>query len=80
MDKIIPIWKPVDISSFDVIRRIKKQLPNIKIGHCGTLDPFAEGILILCTGKLTKNSSHFVDLEKTYLTKIVFGKETGNLR
>ena len=79
MDEIISIWKPVNISSFDVIRKIKKQLPNIKIGHCGTLDPFAEGILILCTGKLTKNSSRFVELEKTYLTKIVFGKETDTL-
>ncbi len=47
---IYPIWKPKGISSYDVIREIKKNNRDTRYGHCGTLDPFAEGILIICSG------------------------------
>ncbi len=79
MDKVLSIWKPKDVSSFDVIRKVKKILPGLKIGHCGTLDPFAEGVLILCTGNLTKDSSSYVNLNKTYLARVIFGEETDTL-
>ena len=69
MNRIIPVWKPPGPTSFDIIKSLKKNNNNIKIGHCGTLDPFAEGVLILCTGSKTKDVSTFMDLEKTYLVK-----------
>ena len=54
MNKVIPVWKEKGISSYDVIRKIKHNIANVKIGHCGTLDPFAEGMMIVCTGNKTK--------------------------
>ena len=50
---IYPIWKPKGISSYDVIREMKKNSTNIKFGHCGTLDPFAEGILIISSARIS---------------------------
>ena len=79
MDRILPIWKPVGPSSFDIIRNIKQFNKSIKIGHCGTLDPFAEGILILCTGRMTKKVNSIVNLTKTYRAKLIFGYETDTL-
>ena len=76
---IYPIWKPEGISSYDVIREMKKNSTNIKFGHCGTLDPFAEGILIICSGKELKNVSSYMSLQKTYVTEIIFGCETDTL-
>ena len=51
---IIPIWKPVAWTSFDVVKKIRSQIKPAKVGHTGTLDPFAEGVLILCSGNSTK--------------------------
>ncbi len=51
IDSVIPIWKPIDWTSFDVVKNIRNQIKPEKVGHAGTLDPFAEGILMLCTGK-----------------------------
>ena len=51
---IYPVWKPIDITSSDVVKYVKKNYKLDKAGHCGTLDPFAEGLLIACTGKKTK--------------------------
>ena len=79
MDKIISIWKPVNISSFDVIRKIKGLYKGVKIGHCGTLDPFAEGMMIVCTGNKTKEISQYMLCDKVYETKIFIGKETDTL-
>ena len=77
---VISVWKPPGITSYDVIRSIKRFHGNIsKIGHCGTLDPFAEGILIICTGDESKNASKYVDLPKTYIAEIIFGSETDTL-
>lgn len=78
MDGIILINKPSKISSYDVIRKIKKDLPKkdykIKIGHAGTLDPLATGLLIVLVGKATKLSNYFTNHKKTYEGKIAFGK------
>ena len=79
MDKIIPICKDPGITSFDVIREIKGLYKGIKIGHCGTLDPFAEGLLLVCTGKKTKEIDQLVNTKKEYIAKIYFGSETDTL-
>ncbi len=55
--------KPFDWSSFDVVKKVKR-LTQAKVGHAGTLDPFATGLLILCTGKFTKRIIQCKDLEK----------------
>jgi len=78
-NSIYSIWKPEGISSYDVIREIKKNNNTIKLGHCGTLDPFAEGILIVCSGKELKNVSNYMSLTKTYIAEILFGSETDTL-
>ena len=79
MNSIFPVWKPIGITSYDVIRQVKKSVPNIKIGHCGTLDPFAEGILVLCTGDSTKKIGTILSLDKEYNCKIILGAETDSL-
>ena len=79
MDKIFSIWKPSDITSYDVIRKLKKIFPKTKIGHCGTLDPFAEGVLVICMGKYTKSVSEIMSYKKTYEISIAFGYETDSL-
>ena len=79
MDKILSIWKPVDMTSFDVIRIIKSKIKKNKIGHCGTLDPFAEGVLVVCMGKYTKKVQEIMSYEKMYKAKIRLGAETDTL-
>lgn len=78
-DSVISIWKNSGMTSFDVIRKVKSQIGDIKIGHCGTLDPFAEGILILCLGSSTKNISKYTNYEKEYVATIILGEETDTL-
>ena len=56
IDLIVPFWKPIDWSSFDVVKKVKNQIKPNKVGHAGSLDPFAEGVLVLCTGRKTKES------------------------
>ena len=79
IDAIIPVWKPVDWTSFDVVKKIRSQIKPSKVGHAGTLDPFAEGVLMLCTGKYTKIVETFMDKEKEYLAEIKLGVETETL-
>ena len=79
MNKIIPVWKEKGISSYDVIRKIKHNISNVKIGHSGTLDPFAEGMMIICTGNKTKHISQYMSYDKVYESKIFIGKETDTL-
>jgi len=79
IDAVIPIWKPVDWTSFDVVKKIRGQIKPAKVGHAGTLDPFAEGVLMLCAGKYTKKVESFMDKEKEYIAKIQFGIETDTL-
>lgn len=73
MDGILFINKPAGITSFDVVRQAKKVFKTKKIGHTGTLDPFAEGLLILCVNKATKLVSTFLDADKTYQGTVVLG-------
>lgn len=74
------IDKPVDISSFGVVARMRKVLGMKKVGHAGTLDPFATGLLIVCAGRpATKLISQFMDGEKEYLATLHLGVETETL-
>ena len=79
IEVVIPIWKPVDWTSFDVVKKLRSQIKPAKVGHAGTLDPFAEGVLMLCTGKYTKLVESFMDKEKEYLAEIQLGVETDTL-
>lgn len=77
VEGILPIYKQSGVSSFSLVRLLRK-LTNIKkIGHAGTLDPFAEGVMILLIGKnYTKQSDQFLKTDKEYLAKVCFGIET----
>ena len=79
INAIIPVWKPVDWTSFDVVKKIRGQINSTKVGHAGTLDPFAEGVLMLCTGSFTKKVESFMDKEKEYIAEIQLGIETDTL-
>lgn len=74
--KVILIDKAYQWSSFDVVRKIRNTLKIKKIGHAGTLDPLATGLLVLCTDKMTKSISKFQDYEKEYHGEMVLGKTT----
>lgn len=77
IDGILLINKEKDITSYDVIRKLKKVLPKSqKIGHAGTLDPFATGLLIILLGKYTKQMVNILKMEKEYLVKAEFGYST----
>ncbi len=73
---VILIDKPQNWTSFDVVNKLRYVLKIKKIGHAGTLDPLATGLLILCTGKWTKKIDEFQAKEKEYITEITFGKTT----
>lgn len=80
MDGILPINKPTGITSYDVIRAFKKESGyDDKIGHAGTLDPFAGGALLLLLGKATKKFKEIQKWEKTYVAKAVLGKSSDTL-
>ncbi len=76
INAILPVWKPSDWTSFDVVKKIRGQIKPTKVGHAGTLDPFAEGILLLCLGKSTKKVESLMSLEKEYIATIKLGEET----
>ncbi|MEX2477563.1 MAG: tRNA pseudouridine(55) synthase TruB [Gracilimonas sp.] len=73
---IFLIDKPIEWSSFDVVKFLRKRIRVKKTGHAGTLDPLATGMLILCCGKATKSISLIQDLPKVYTAEITFGKST----
>ena len=80
--EMILIDKELNWTSFDVVNKlrnsIKKKLniKKIKVGHAGTLDPLATGLLIICTGKMTKRINEFSGLNKTYVGKMTIGSTT----
>lgn len=78
-DAILNINKPIGWSSFDVVRMVKKRLAPAKVGHAGTLDPFAEGVLLICTGKNTKQIDALMGHEKAYRGRMRLGIETDTL-
>lgn len=76
MENIILIDKPKGITSFDVIRKLRVKLGIRKMGHAGTLDPLATGLMIIGIGDGTKLLSSYIGLDKTYETIIEFGKKS----
>lgn len=80
--QMVLIDKPLGWSSFDVVKKIKHliskkyNLKKLKVGHAGTLDPLATGLLIVCTGKFTKRISEIQGQEKTYTGTITLGGTT----
>ena len=73
---LLQIDKPKAESSASYIRRLSKLEPELKIGHCGTLDPMATGILLVCLNQMTRFASYLSSSEKTYRACISFGKKT----
>ncbi len=74
--RILLVNKPIEWTSFDVVNKLRYLLKTKKIGHAGTLDPLATGLLIVCTGQMTKRINEFQGLEKEYSGKIVLGQTT----
>lgn len=74
--EVILIDKPYEWSSFDVVRKVRNAIRTKKVGHAGTLDPLATGLLILCTGKMTKNIESIQQQEKEYTGTFVLGSTT----
>lgn len=74
--RLLLINKPVDWTSFDVVKKLRYTLKVKKIGHAGTLDPLATGLLIIGTGKFTKKLNELQGLDKTYEGIIELGKTT----
>jgi len=74
--QVLLIDKPYRWSSFQALKKVKYSLKIAKIGHAGTLDPLATGLLILCTGKKTKEIDRYQAQEKEYTGTLVFGKTT----
>lgn len=70
------IDKPLEWTSFDVVRKLRPMVRTRKVGHAGTLDPLATGLLILCTGKYTKRINDYMAQEKEYTGTIVLGAST----
>jgi tRNA pseudouridine55 synthase len=75
MDKILLVDKPKGLTSFRVVERIKRKF-KVKVGHTGTLDPIATGLLVVLTGQRTKDASSFLKLDKSYEVKAILGIET----
>lgn len=75
---ILLIDKPLEWTSFDVVKKLRYKLKVKKIGHAGTLDPLATGLLILCTGKKTKVINSIQEQPKEYTGTMVLGKVTAS--
>lgn len=78
-DEILLIDKPAGMTSFGVVARVRRLLSQraggrVKVGHTGTLDPFATGLMILLVGKGTKRSNEFLKLDKVYEAEIILGE------
>ncbi|MHC6179628.1 tRNA pseudouridine(55) synthase TruB [Clostridium sp. JNZ X4-2] len=76
MNGILNINKPTGITSFDVVRKIKSLSKNKKVGHAGTLDPIASGVLPVCIGGATKFVDYIMKNEKVYLADMKLGVRT----
>ena len=73
MNGILNVYKPKGLTSHDVVDEIRKKLNIRKVGHAGTLDPFAEGVLIIGLGHSTRLLEYFKDFKKRYYVKAILG-------
>ncbi|WP_138158932.1 tRNA pseudouridine(55) synthase TruB [Peptoniphilus catoniae] len=76
---ILIINKAQDLTSHDVVNFLRRKLNIKKVGHAGTLDPMATGVLVMCIGKATKISEYLMSNSKTYIADLSFGYETDTL-
>lgn len=74
--EVFLINKPLEWTSFDVVKKVRNALRIKKVGHAGTLDPLATGLLIVCAGKMTKQIESFMGQEKEYTGTFVIGETT----
>ncbi len=74
--EVFLIDKPLEWTSFDVVKKVRNALRIKKVGHAGTLDPLATGLLIVCAGKMTKQIERFMGQEKEYTGTFVLGATT----
>lgn len=74
--QVVLIDKPFEWTSFDVVRKIRYLTKTKKVGHAGTLDPLATGLLIVCTGKFTKKINEYMAQEKEYTGSVTLGAIT----
>ncbi|MCG7858879.1 tRNA pseudouridine(55) synthase TruB [Flavihumibacter sp.] len=74
--RVLLIDKPLEWTSFDAVRKIRNLVKTKKVGHAGTLDPLATGLLIICTGKFTKKINEYMAREKEYTGTITLGAVT----
>ena len=80
--EVLLLDKPYQWTSFDLVKKIRNMVKvkynfrKLKVGHAGTLDPLASGLLIICTGKATKQINTFQDQEKEYVAGVLLGKTT----
>jgi tRNA pseudouridine55 synthase len=74
--EVFLINKPLEWTSFDVVKKVRNALKIKKVGHAGTLDPLATGLLIVCAGKMTKSIEQFMGQEKEYTGTFVIGSTT----
>ncbi|HJY22547.1 MAG TPA: tRNA pseudouridine(55) synthase TruB, partial [Hanamia sp.] len=74
--RVLLIDKPLHWTSFDAVRKIRNIIRIKKVGHAGTLDPLATGLLIVCTGKFTKKINEYMSQEKEYTGTITLGAVT----
>jgi tRNA pseudouridine55 synthase len=79
MDGLLLVDKPKGITSYDVVNKIRKILKVRKVGHTGTLDPAATGLLLICVGKATKLTPFLQNLNKAYEGELIFGLTTTSL-
>src|SRR3989344_9156170 len=73
---ILNVYKEKGWTSHDVVAKLRGVLKTKKIGHAGTLDPLAEGVLVVLTGEDTKRQSEFMSLRKEYVAEIAFGAKS----
>ncbi|MFW6228301.1 MAG: tRNA pseudouridine(55) synthase TruB, partial [Alkalispirochaeta sp.] len=76
---VLLLDKPTGISSARALYPVKRRFPRRKIGHTGTLDPFASGLLVVLVGYATRLSRFFLSMDKRYTATVVFGMETDTL-
>src|SRR5947207_5918914 len=76
MDGILNIHKPTGMTSHDVVAKIRKLLKQKRVGHAGTLDPAASGVLSICVGQATRVAEYLSESGKAYTAEIIFGTVT----
>jgi tRNA pseudouridine55 synthase len=76
--KVLLIDKPLQWTSFDMVKKVRWLTKIMKVGHAGTLDPLATGLLIICTGKFTKQINDYMGMKKEYIGSLVLGATTAS--